>query len=177
MAHNEIAFHGTIEPYAEKILAEQHFHFSRKSNEWLGFGVYFFPHRSHADWWASNQSNRHGQSPAVLSVTLQYEDAAFFNLDLNENARSLHFFSEDFLHQIQSEGKLKIHFDNLAELRCLCIEAFKVLHPEIKLIAYTFDAPGHYDKWLYPPKQLQYCVVDHSIIRDIKLVSKGGASI
>lgn len=41
MAYNEIAFHGTIEPYAQNILAEQHFNPSTKPNEWLGYGIYF----------------------------------------------------------------------------------------------------------------------------------------
>lgn len=177
MAHNEIAFHGTIMPYAEKILAEQHFNPSTKSNEWLGFGVYFFPNRSHADWWAGNQSEKHGQPSAVLSAVIQCDESTFFNLDLNENARLLNNFADSFLQEIKNEGKLKINFKKKADLRCFIVEAYKERHPEIQLIAYTFDAPGHYSKWLYPPKQLQYCVVDHKIISNIKLASKGGVSI
>lgn len=41
MAYNEIAFHGTIEPYAQNILAEQHFNPStNRTSGWAT--VYIF---------------------------------------------------------------------------------------------------------------------------------------
>lgn len=174
MAYNEIAFHGTIEPYAQNILAEQHFNPSTKPNEWLGYGIYFFSHRVHAEWWANDQASRHHKPAAVLSATLQYEDNAFFNLDLNENTYAFNRFSQRFLQEIKSAKKIQIDFNDRAQLRCFCMEAFKLQHPEIKLVSYTFDTPGRCGRWLFRPRQVQYCVIDHSIISNIELVTKGG---
>lgn len=174
MVYNEIAYHGTIEPFADNILAEQQFYISSKPNEWLGYGIYFFPNLSHADWWAGVQSRRHKKPSAVLSALIQCDDTSYFNLDLNENSILLNNFSEELRASLKREGVLIPHFKDEKEMHCFFIEAFKETHPTIKLISYTFNTPGNYNGLMFRPRQLQYCVVDGTIIHDIKFVSKGG---
>ena len=94
--------------------------------------------------------------------------------DLNENAYAFNRFSQRFLQEIKSAKRIQIDFNDQAQLRCFCMEAFKLQHPEIKLISYTFDTPGRCGRWLFRPRQVQYCVIDHSVISNIELVTKGG---
>ena len=163
-------YHGTIQPFAISILTSNHFNMSRKPNEWLGYGIYFFLHYEEADWWAHIQANRHSSEKAVLEVLLEFPDETFLNLDLLPCARSVNLTFINFLNKLKKDGAIIPKFRDEAEERCFAIELYKKLHPEIKVIAYTFDAPGKAFKgYIFKPRQLQYCVVDNSIIKSINL--------
>lgn len=165
-------YHGTIQPFATSILASNHFKVSKKPNEWLGYGIYFFLHYEEAEWWAHVQAHRHSSEKAVLEVSLEFSDETFLNLDLLPCAKSVNHTFINFLDEVKKDGKIIPNFRNEAEERCFAIELYKKLHPEIKVIAYTFDAPGKTFKgYVFRPRQLQYCVVDNSIIQSIDLTS------
>ena len=165
-------YHGTIQPYADSILSSKKFEISSKPNEWLGYGVYFFLHYEEADWWAKGQASRLFSKKAILMAELEYKDENFLNLDLFQNARDVNRTFKQFLETLKAEGMVAPAFRSKGESRCFAIELYKSKHPEVKVIAYTFDAPGKISpKDVFIPRQLQYCVVDDSVIKSIELVS------
>lgn len=107
-----------------------------------------------------------------MKSRLEYRDENFLNLDLFQNARDVNQTFKSFLETLQAEGRVAPAFRNDAEVRCFAIELYKSKHPEVKVIAYTFDAPGRISETdVFRPRQLQYCVVDDSVIKNIELVS------
>lgn len=173
MVYNMDGYHGTIKPYADSILFSQRFRRSKKPNEWLGYGIYFYSHYEEADWWAHNQSRRHHNQPSILRASLECDVTEFFDLDLFNNVCDVNRNFITFMNDLKKEGTVGIDFESqkIDEQRCFAIELYKETHPEIKLIAYTFDAPiskKKASKWpIFVPRQKQYCVISHDVIKNI----------
>lgn len=175
MAEQKITgYHGTIKASAEKILKEQRFNASRKPNEWLGCGVYFFPHYAEAQWWAEIRARQKKMSQTVLKADLICEEEEFLDLDLFDRAQDVNQTFYNFLDRLKQEGQLIPEFNSKEDKRrCFAVELYKKLHTEIKLIAYTFDAPvgdKRKDQFVFVPRQRQLCVCDPAIIRNIESV-------
>lgn len=172
MGLKEVGYHGTVKPYANSIIENQHFNESIKPNEWLGHGVYFWDNSETAIWWAKIQEQRKKEKSVVLAANLSYKEFELLNLDKVNEAKKLNEFYKQFIMQLESEGKLGIDFSSREDKRrCFTIELYKKFHPEIKIIAYTFDVvpkTGEATRLLFIGKQKQYCVVDHAIISDIR---------
>lgn len=166
-------YHGTIKSYADSILFSQKFKKSEKANEWLGYGIYFYAHYEEAVWWANNQSRRYKELPAILRVSIECKSSEFFDLDIFDNALAISNTFERFIRKLKQEGTVGIDFESkqLDEQWCFAVELYKETHPEIKLIAYTFDAPmsrkRKHKRPIFIPRQKQYCVISHDIIKSI----------
>lgn len=165
-------YHGTTQEAAEQIISSGHFNKSLGTSEWLGCGIYFFSSQEEADWWAGNKVRRTFSKKSILQVWLECQGTDFLNLDLFPYNRAVNDTFKNYLDELERAGEVVPLFSSEKEKSCFAIELYKVSHPEIKLIAYTFDAPGKVDaRNVFTPRQLQYCVVDEDIIKDIQYVS------
>lgn len=169
--HKMKCYHGTVLEAAESIIKEDRFKQSKKPNEWLGFGVYFFAHYEEAEWWAKGKAKKLASTMAILEVQLEYQDNEFFDLDIYQNVIDVNQTFEEHMRELKAKGEVIPDFKDKAQERCFAIELYKRKHTGIKLMAYTFDAPVKYPrKFVFTPRQLQYCVIDQSIIKNITLM-------
>lgn len=176
MVYTIDGYHGTIKPYADSILFSQRFRRSKKINEWLGYGIYFYGHCEEAIWWAKIQADRHGSSPAVLLAKIECDNTEYLDLDVFDNVFDVNNCFKRFLRSLKKENTVGIDFESagIDERRCFAIELYKETHPDIKLISYTFDVPTRnpraYASLAFVPRQKQYCVVSSDIIKSINNV-------
>lgn len=166
---NIIGYHGTSQSCADMILIEKQFRVSSSTKEWLGEGIYFFEDRNHAIGWANIRSKRYGEKFAVvLAVDILCSSEEFFDLDIPINV----FQIDKCFMQAMSNGDFgngTPQFESIDELRCFATNFYKETHPDIKVIAYTFDSTQH-TKAGFPIKQRQLCVSDQDIISNIRKV-------
>lgn len=171
-------YHGTSQSCAAAILIEKHFRESASKKEWLGSGVYFFEDRNHAIGWANIRSRNCGEEFAVvIAAGIRYRRDEMFDLDIPDNV----FKIESCFIQAMTDGEFgkgTPQFKSLDELRCFSTDFYKELHPEIKVVAYTFDSTQRVAAG-FPFKQRQLCVNDQSIISGIRrsyigVTGKGG---
>lgn len=159
-------YHGTSGASAESIRREQHFYESRKDNEWLGYGVYFFFYQRHAEFWIEKRHLRQG---TVLTVQLQYGGEEMLDLDNPADLNALNQEMERLNQIIKPYIRLgSLDKQDLWKLWCLGCNLYRRLHPEIGIISYTFPqskkkagASGFY------PNEKQLCVSRHEIIAEI----------
>lgn len=170
----KIGYHGTLSNRASSIL-ENGFEHSKKPNEWLGHGVYFFEDIEWAKTWAMNQAKKdnYKHKASVLSAVLSCDDDAFFDLDKTENMQKLQ--SETYmLAQRQYEtGHPELKSD---VMRCVACNFWKMKY-KTKIFAYTFPRMK-YNAIGFPvnAEQRQFCVTDNRCIKFIKLENIEGGS-
>ena len=63
-------YHGTSNYAAEKIIEQQEFLPSKKLDEWLGKGIYFFYRYDDAVWWCKAKKHLANDCYAILKVLL-----------------------------------------------------------------------------------------------------------
>ena len=171
-----VGYHGTSESSANLILQQNCFHPSETSHEWLGKGVYFFEDRNHAIGWANIRSKReHSGNAVVIAADISCNEGEIFDLDMPQNVIELENFYKQSL-KFFKEGAPQ--FKNVHEVRCFWSDYYKETHPNIKVMAYTFESTEHVFAG-FAIKQRQLCVKDHSVISNIRKVytaqtSKGG---
>lgn len=164
--HQIKAYHGTSLACANIIVRTKHFISSTGTKEWLGSGIYFFPHFGSAAKWASSK-----RVPSVVSVILRFNDSQFLDLDEPYNLRSFEKCFREYMDDVACEGELipkfsKRNIGNLEKLWCVSSNIYKQENKNIKLMAYTFSMP--YDTLTgFEYKQKQFCSTDNSIITDI----------
>ena len=162
-----IGYHGTGQSCADLILEEKHFRESASKKEWLGSGVYFFEDKNHAIGWANVRSQKCGEKYAVvIAADIQCQSNEIFDLDIPSNVLRI---ERCFMQAMENGefGKGAPQFKTMEELRCFSTDFYKALHPEIKMIAYTFDSTQRV-KAGFPIKQRQLGVNDQSIISNIR---------
>lgn len=171
-------YHGTTKPFADSILKDGAFNESTKPREWLGRGIYFFVDREHAIRWAQNQGRRYKTTNCtVLSAKLSCESEGYLDLDRVHNIRRVeHHYKESEKEGMFANGGPTFQSDE--ELQCFAVNLFRADHPEIKIIAYTFETK-HRSIVGFGIKQRQLCACDASVISDIAisqnmLTAKGG---
>lgn len=74
-------YHGTSKEYAENILKTKIFHQSRKINEWLGNGIYFYTEFEEALEWAKKY---HPNNEAVIHEIICIKEDEIMNLDYED---------------------------------------------------------------------------------------------
>ena len=166
------AYHGTIRPFAECILNYGEFKPSTKRIEWLGNGIYFFENLEDAVWWANTQKKRHGKEGIVLSSILCCNNDQFMDLDKAVNLKKIINYAKRFTEGLEKQGKMIPRFssENIDALRCFWCNVYKREHPNIKLLAYTFETATETNVG-FRFKQRQFCAVDNSVISEIKEVT------
>ena len=167
-----IGYHGTTKENAEKILSEQRFYDSRKNNEWLGTGVYFFTYRKHAEWWVSTP-RYNDKETRLLQAHLEYIPEQLVDLDDPTQLASLENMAKRVATRINASDKNIIadcRTVGNAKRWCWACNLLKKLCPKIGIIIYTFPQPYiNYVSGFYS-NQRQICVSNHSIIKSVESV-------
>ena len=166
------AYHGTIDEKANKIVSNKFIH-SKKDNEWLGFGVYFFTEEKYARWWASMEANKKqncGSVPVVLAANIVTEEALFYDLDLQKNMVKMQEELRNVLEKLCGKGKAKL---SEAQMRCACCNFFAKKY-KIEVFAYTFPSIAINEiGFPYTRKQRQLCVRYDKCITNLHKCRKG----
>lgn len=162
-------YHGTSQSCASSILTDKHFRESASKREWLGAGVYFFEDRNHAIGWANIRSQKRGEEYAVvIAADIQYRRDEMFDLDIPENIALIdRCVSQELRSGRFVNGSPQFKSDD--ELRCFSVNFYRAMHPEIKVVAYTFDSTQRVTAGFHI-KQRQLCVNDQSIISNIRSI-------
>lgn len=162
-------YHGTLKNRAVHICMVG-FNPSTKENEWLGHGVYFFEKFNYAKKWAISEANRQNsehQCPVVLIAEIHVPVQSFLDLD---NVDVMQTFRNELkrLYSLTFQGGQRgaPQFNNKKEARCFFCNLYTKVHPEIKVLAFTFIRDICYDEYgfPYPYGQRQLCVIDNSCI-------------
>ena len=125
--------HGTLKSKAIKIMRED-FYISKKPNEWLGRGIYFFSERQDAWKWAEQEARKakhHGEYPFVITADISCSKGEFADLDYEEERHKM----DTALQKCKYKGAPEFSSDK--EMRCFYSNLYKRLSG-IKVMAYTF---------------------------------------
>ena len=183
MKHNFVGYHGTIKEYADNIIAEDSFHISTKSNEWLGKGIYFFVDKNSAKWWADmaqrkakrNCSFNGDDTPKILSVIIIYCDNQYFDLDIKDNLEQVSQGAQAFFELLKSQKMGIPKFKDSFQYASFAMDLFIEKHPEIKVVSKTFldrRSEIYFDGYMSMQKQV--CAIDNSVISNIQI--EGGSN-
>ncbi len=156
-------YHGTSGAAAESIRREQRFLESRKDNEWLGHGVYFFGYQRHAEFWIVNRQLKQG---TVLTVQLQFTSEEILDLDNPDDFEALNQEMARLNEIIGPHIRVgPLDRKELWKLWCLGCNLYRKLHPEIGIISYTFpQSKKKVGASGFCPNEKQLCVSRHEII-------------
>lgn len=162
----QTAYHGTTKNKAYSIIISGSFQLSKRKNEWLGFGTYFFENYEEALTWAEKVSLKDatGENAAVISARLQSEDNLFCDLDKDYNMEKVEAEVREVLSRKLSNGAPRMRRE---EVRCLACNYYGMKH-KIKIFAYTFEAFS-YNSICFPKsrEQRQFCVREHGAISNV----------
>lgn len=165
-------YHGTIQHFADQIVAKQDFIDSDKDNEWLGTGVYFFAYKAHADWWIKARRFRH-QETCVLKAELSFAKDQLLDLDDPEMLEFANSVLKAAVKRTNEEGNLliSVSLDDLpADKRFnMACNIVRELFPEYGITMYTFTPNCKPGITGFRLTQKQICVSDHSIIGKIEI--------
>lgn len=165
-------YHGTTSYHARKIEEDQRFKPSKKSNEWLGHGVYFFRYKKHADNWAVQTTNRHIERsknekyspPKVIVATIVCESDKYINLDISEEMKKFDDCIYPFIEGMKRSGSGSPAFKDEKERLCYFVNVFVRLN-SIKVIEYSFQEEKSQVKATgFVNRQPQVCVYDSDCI-------------
>lgn len=156
---NCVGYHGTTAEKAESIFKTS-FRLSKKSTEWLGFGVYFFANVQWAIEWVRCKEN-----PKVIQAKLFCKDTEYFDLDDLKNMKHI----ENEMQSVFIKKRSYTAKFNSAEKRCFSCNYFGEKY-NIKIFSYTFCGFS-YNSVGFPEnhKQKQYCVRNLTCINDKKI--------
>lgn len=174
-----IGFHGTTTENAEKILAEKKFNQSKKLDEWLGKGIYFFAYPEDAEWWCKEykkliQPNEY----TILQVEIVVESV----LDLlgsKENIERFKRFCDLVKRKSPTlpDGRLRSNYMSLAIAvmmknqnyrKDMLIGGFE----QNRKMWYKKESQER-NKFPIMIAQIQYCVQYNSCIKNIVKYEKG----
>ena len=137
-----VGYHGTTECSAKAIIETKKFIPSTKDTEWLGEGIYFFKHSTHAEFWAKREVEKvknKGKFPAVLRVRLECDDAQFFDLDDPKNLYELNDFLRRYFKRIGNQRYVKFKKSEYEKKLCFGCNIYRRLNNNIAIISYTFS--------------------------------------
>lgn len=163
-----IGYHGTTPENAKLILEQKYFKPSTRIDEWLGYGIYFFVHKSWAKNWISIKYNSTRNS-AVLKVLLLYSDEQLVDLDDPDEMECLDKMMKSLFDTVPCVDYLDYTKKTSQQKMCLVCNMLKDLYTNIGIIMYTFSVPKKGSYIPYKQNQKQVCVNDSSIIKNIEL--------
>ncbi|TMN21927.1 hypothetical protein [Lentibacillus cibarius] len=162
-------FHGTDNKVAVAIEQEKTYTYSKRSDHWLGQGIYFFSEDpEQAMSWAMNQTKQ-GDTATVLFTKIVVNSSSFLNL----NSRSGIFTLKKLINKLGSEYSIESYSDDQVgntKLRCFIMD---LLPDNIKAIQKNFYISTQPQFVLNTPEMgrmgismqsAQVCVRDSSII-------------
>ncbi|UXR71071.1 hypothetical protein [Staphylococcus sp. IVB6240] len=105
---NLIGYHGTSREAANLITQNKCFKKSKKEDEWLGHGVYFYELIEKAKWWSEKKKD-----PVVIETPITVSEEKFINFDLPSAEDEL----GNFIIEIQKDDAF-LFSDYEMERRC-----------------------------------------------------------
>lgn len=157
--------HSTTRNKADNILSSGKFLPSKKDNEWLGKGVYFWTKYADALFWVNN-SYKNENEMCIITAHLEDENSRILDLDIEENMTKLVEFVNTFNKEMVDVSKYRPKFNNESETRCFYCELFKKKY-NINIILYSFPING-YNVAGFNLKRRQFCVSDIDTISIVK---------
>ena len=155
-------YHGTTKKSAEVICKEQRMFPSKRNNDWLGNGIYFFANAYDAQWWISH-ARYCNRKTSVLTAKITYVPANLLDLDIQDDLKKLN----DVVHTFISLNEGQIKADMTPQQKwCFACNLIHEIDPNVELIARTF--PHHEDSSIFPINRRQICVFDNKLISDIR---------
>lgn len=167
----KIGYHGTTYSAAQKIISDQQFNPSTRSNDWLGTGVYFFAYKIHAEQWT--QHRRYiSQKTAILAAEMVYTDAQMLDLDDPQMLDLMNTVVEKSIAKTNASKVSGAIVDFTKKSRqerwCFACNLYRKLNPNIGIIKYTFPgSPRQQGTSGFVPNQCQLCVSDNKIITKV----------
>ena len=155
--------HGTLES-CFRLIEKEGFRCSKKNNEWLGWGIYFFAEYEDAQWWANNESlkkTKRGQKPCVITALVKYKNNEYLDLDVRADKREFDKLAAD----LSAKLKVSLHFKTAAQWRCY-YSNLVFRSTTVKILSYTVPTGGK-DKFGFPYQKRQHCVSDNQYIEVI----------
>lgn len=179
-----IVYHGTDCISAKKIM-QTNFIYKRRSNHWLGNGIYFFEDYKQAKWWSEIISKKQKLLAVIIEVKLEVESDKI--LDLRETSAMLMFLdrANRILEGISKNDKEPISTDK-HKLMCIVCDYYKIEY-NIDLIIKNFskDYKSSFLNLDTTKKnvmqllglnyqEVQYCVSSNQIIKNKKIIYEDG---
>ena len=158
-----IAWHGTSERNAKKIIQSNNFLISEDEDEWLGKGIYFI--ESNKFWacrWAKKGKHKYNQSAAIKVLICARSDEVF-DFQKDEWFRLFHKTKKELIEQgiINEKEKTDGH---VIDFICRLYE--KKDEKSIKIVRNFYGYTQENSNFLNV--QVQICVKDPSVISEIK---------
>lgn len=163
---NICCYHGTDKASLLSILSSEVFIVNRRSDHWLGNGVYFFvDDLEKAEWWADSVSRRNDKLPAVLYFDIEFNDAELLNLNTDADLGKLDEFATELFKSIESQTTIMMKFKNIHEQNCFVLDNFFKKNPNYKAVRRTFHSTNkNVGKSGFDMLSDQLCIMNQSII-------------
>lgn len=152
------SYHGTTKHCADNI-RKNGFRISKKTNEWLGFGVYFFYDRADAEYWSKacqHKNTEQPTTPTVLCATLSCSNDEYADLNNPEMMDKLELYCDTVFSDAHSNGKGMPYFNTKEERMCFWCNLWK-MQCNIHILSYAYQRCGH-NICGFPKRSMQYCV-------------------
>lgn len=166
--HCVVGYHGTTQDSAHHILSGEPFRESRREDDWLGRGIYFYGYLEHAQWWTTHNRFK-GKETTVLKADLAYTDEEMLDLDDPARRRELEKFVKQFMQTTANTVKPSQEISKEKSL-CAACNLYRRFHKRIGITKYTFPQRRRYERSGTCDNQCQICVSNPSIIKKIEEV-------
>jgi hypothetical protein len=160
-----IAFHGTTEEAADRLVCGEPFRISESDDDWFGQGVYFWEYAPKQAWWWARKFKKFAR-PAVVGAISRLGNC--FDLLDPKNVKILKDYHDSLVAQVQAAGGDLPH--NRRHHRYRDCTVFNAFYEEAQLAGKPLDSaravyvptastkrvwPG---SWIYEEAHIQICV-------------------
>ena len=153
-------FHTTTSQNAQQIDFNKKFKPSKKINEWLGEGIYFWVTYEDAMYWFE-KSNTLVDEMCVISVNLSLDEDRVLDLDTHNGMNILVDFTNTYNAEMCKTGSKVPKFQNKDEQRCFYCNLYKRKY-SLDAIIFTFSQ--EYNTVGFAVKRKQVCVHNNDVI-------------
>lgn len=161
-------YHATSQENANRIIKETFTINKKRSNEWLGHGIYLFKHKTDAKSWA-DRTYYCQPDPSLIKCFVEIEKEKYLDLDDPEKLNGYVKYFDEVLELLSKENKVVL-FKSKEEAMCWGLNIYK-RNKNIDAIAYTFTNNrtknamkyGN-NKMVYNYNEVQMCLSREDII-------------
>lgn len=147
-------FHTTTSKNARQINFTKNFLPSKKINEWLGEGIYFWLTYEDAMYWFE-KSHTLVDEMCIISVNLSLNEDKVLDLDIPDNMNILVNFTNTYNDEMRRKSKKLPDFKTKDEQRCFYCNLYKRKY-SLDAIIFTFSQ--EYNDVGFAVKRKQICV-------------------
>lgn len=166
-------FHSTSEHSANNIIEDIFKINTKRKNEWLGYGIYFFKYKSDAQSWGKN-TYYCNPNPVIIECEFEIEEDKFLDLDDPEKKNTYEEYFNEILSVLTTNNKSLV-FRDKEEAMCFGLNLYKKEY-SIDAIQYTFKnsrtkkAMGYKSNEMsYTYNEVQFCITRNDCIINKKI--------